>query len=114
MESRVIDIGYEEKADGALVVTPRFKRLDALIASEFRDAVGARLANHKTVVLALGSVGFVDSSGLASLISLLKRMPAGAQLRLCEVASPVQHLLTVTRLEKIFPVHPDVASALKA
>ena len=110
----MIDIGFEEKADGALVVTPKFKRLDALVASEFRDTVGARLTQHKTVVLAMGAVGFVDSSGLASLISLLKRMPAGAQLRLCEVDRAVQHLLTVTRLEKIFPVHADVAAALKA
>jgi anti-sigma B factor antagonist len=110
----MIDVGFDEKADGALVVTPKLKRLDALVASEFRDLIAPRLASHKVVVLALGAVTFVDSSGLASLISLLKRMPAGAQLRLCEVDKAVQHLLTITRLEKIFPVHPDVASALKA
>jgi anti-sigma B factor antagonist len=106
-----MEVGFEETG-GALVVTPGVKRLDATVAPEFRTVVGARVEKARVVVLSLGKVMFMDSSGLAALISVLKRLPSGGQLRLASANSAIRSLITLTRLEKLLPVYDNVAAAL--
>ena len=101
-----------EQVGGALVVTPRIQRLDAQAAAAFRNAVCERVGGERLVVVALTHVAFVDSSGLAALISVLKRVPAGGQLRLAQPNSAVRSLLALTRLEKVFPSYDTVERAL--
>lgn len=107
-----MDIQFEEM-QGALVVTPRIKRLDALVAVEFRTAVIPRVEKARLVVLSCADIAFMDSSGLAALISVLKRLPAGGQLRLAAPSSSVRSLLALTRMDKVLPIHDSVAEALR-
>lgn len=109
----MIEVTFEEKNE-ALVIVPGMKRLDALVANEFRTQATQRIGQHKVnlVVLDMSRVGFVDSSGLAALISILKSIPTGGHLRLCQANAHIKHLLSVTRLEKTFPVFADLAAAL--
>src|SRR5688500_4797049 len=72
--------------NNALVVKPRFHRLDAAVAPTFRDHVVPRLRGRRVVVFALGNIQFMDNSGLGSLVSLLKLLPAGGVIRLAEVS----------------------------
>ncbi|AKJ07736.1 anti-sigma B factor antagonist [Archangium gephyra] len=106
-----MDVQFEQNG-GALVVTPRFKRLDAQAAATFRTAVGERVSGARLVVVSLAQVTFIDSSGLAALISVLKRIPAGGQLRLAHANSSVLSLLTLTRLDKVLPSFDTVDKAL--
>jgi anti-sigma B factor antagonist len=106
-----MDIRFEEQG-GTLVATPLIKRLDAQAASEFRRVLGDRAAGARVVVVSLAQVAFIDSSGLAALISVLKRVPAGGQLRLAHANSAVRSLLSLTRLEKVFPSFDTVEQAL--
>ncbi|HYO74407.1 MAG TPA: STAS domain-containing protein [Archangium sp.] len=106
-----MDVQFEQLG-GALVVTPHFKRLDAQAAAAFRTAVGERVSGARLVVLSLAQVSFIDSSGLAALISVLKRLPAGGQLRLAHPNSSVLSLLTLTRLDKVLPSYDTVDKAL--
>lgn len=108
----MLDVKFEETG-GALVVTPGVKRLDALVAADFRTLVGERAAKASIVVVALGDVLFVDSSGLAALISVLKRVPPGGQVRLAQASSAVRSLLNITHLEKVFPVYDSVSAAVR-
>lgn len=108
----MIEIVFEEK-ENALVIVPHVKRLDALSAGELRTQATQRAVQYQVVVLDLGNVGFLDSSGLAALISILKCIPSGGQLRLCRANANIKHLLSVTRLEKVFPTFEDVAAALR-
>lgn len=108
----MLDVKFEETG-GALVVTPGVKRLDALVAADFRTLVGERAAKANVVVVALADVLFVDSSGLAALISVLKRVPPGGQVRLAQASSAVRSLLNITHLEKVFPVFDSVAAAVR-
>jgi anti-sigma B factor antagonist len=107
-----MDIQFEE-ISGALVVTPRIKRLDALVAVEFRSTVLPRVENARLVVLSCTDITFMDSSGLAALISVLKRLPAGGQLRLAGPGASVRSMLALTRMDKVFPIHDSVAAALR-
>jgi anti-sigma B factor antagonist len=107
----MVPVKFEENG-GVLVVTPGVRRLDALVASDFRTAVGERASRAQVVVMALKDVGFIDSSGLAALISVLKRLQPGGQVRLAEPGSAIRSLLAATRLEKVFPVYDTVAAAV--
>lgn len=101
-----------EEISNALVVTPRFRRLDATVAPAFRDYLAPRLRDRRLVVFALGNIRFMDSSGLGSLVSALKLLPAGGVVRLAEVTAPVEKLLAQTRLDHVLPAFPTVALAV--
>jgi len=101
-----------EEINSALVVTPRFHRLDAALAPAFRDHVAPRLRDRRLVVFALGNLQFMDSSGLGSLVALLKLLPAGGVVRLAEVSSALEKVLARTRLNNVLPVFPTVALAV--
>jgi anti-sigma B factor antagonist len=107
-----MDIHFEETPE-ALVVTPRIKRLDALVAVEFRSVVIPRAEKARMVVLSCADITFMDSSGLAALISVLKRLPAGGQLRLAAPSASVRSMLALTRMDKVFSIHDSVAEALR-
>lgn len=107
----MIETRFEDR-EGVLVITPMARRLDAEVAPEFRKKVGDQSAGRSLVVLSLESVTFMDSSGLAGLISIVKRLAPGGQLRLAAAAPPIRQLLKLTRLETLFPVYDDVQSAL--
>lgn len=100
-----------ERTNGALVVTPELKRLDARVASEFREELSKALKDDRVVVVSLEKVSFIDSTGLSALIAILKRLPAGASLRLAQANSAIQSLLRVTKLDKVLPVFDSVGSA---
>jgi anti-sigma B factor antagonist len=101
-----------ESRHESLIITPQLERLDAMAAAEFRREVLQHLSGQRRVVLDLSWVTFVDSSGLASLVSVLKALPDGATLRLAQVHANVHALLRITRLMKVFATFPTVAEAL--
>lgn len=64
-------------------------------------------------VLDFDGVRFVNSSNLAKLLKLRKKMAAdGGKLILCNVGDQVWGALMVTGLEKLFTVSDNVATAL--
>lgn len=104
-----VDITELERA---LVIRPKFPRLDAGATPLFRDRVAPLLDGHQLVVFALGDIEFMDSSGLGCLVWLLKRLPAGGSVRLAEVADPLKKLIRLTRLEAVLPAFVSVELAL--
>lgn len=64
--------------DDGLTIRVDEKRLDAAVATAFKDRV-RNLAAHAgaTVILDLSSVDFMDSSGLGAIISIYKSRPRG-------------------------------------
>lgn len=101
-----------EDRGGVLVVTPAMKRLDALAAPAFRNQVLERAASARRVVISLGQVRFIDSSGLAAIISVLKRLPPGGDVRLANVGEQPASLLKLTRLDKVLAVFGSVEEAV--
>jgi anti-sigma B factor antagonist len=108
-----MQIAFEER-NGALVATPQEPRLDALVAQDFRDQLIARLVGRRRIVLDLHQVSFMDSSGLAALIAVMKRVPPEGTLRLAAPSVSVRALLKLTRLDHILSSFADVSAAIAA
>jgi anti-sigma B factor antagonist len=79
--------------------------LDISTADQLRRAAAPYLAAGGRLVLDLSKVTFCDSTGLAVLVGFHKRLTAlGGGLELYAPVQRVQHLLTITGLNRVFPV----------
>jgi anti-sigma B factor antagonist len=88
-------------------------RLDAAAAPALKNTV-VDLANsgQTRVVLSLGAVEQIDSSGLGALIALHKTLaPPTGRLVLCDVPARVASVFQLTRLDRILQQAADVAAA---
>jgi anti-sigma B factor antagonist len=85
---------------------------DSLAFKERLKSLVADGSNH--IVMDLGNVGFLDSQGLGALISCLKvlRQSEGS-FTLTNLSEPVEAVLRITRLIRVFDVQPTVEDALK-
>ncbi|HEV3270679.1 MAG TPA: STAS domain-containing protein [Candidatus Methylacidiphilales bacterium] len=67
------------------------------------------------LVLDFGGVNYIDSSGLATLIEYFQAVQGfKGKLALAALSPRVKNVFEIVRLEQIFSLHPDVASALTA
>jgi anti-sigma B factor antagonist len=114
MQSNLDMEGHVDVAElhNALVIRPRFRRLDAAVAPAFRDHLMPLLRDRHLVVFALGDIEFMDSSGLGSLVALLRLLPAGGVVRLAEASPALEKVLVRTRLNNVLPVFPTVELAV--
>jgi anti-sigma B factor antagonist len=106
----------EDQVEGDyLVVSLRDKRLDAVIAVSFREAMLERIEEgQRKLVLDLSNVGFLDSSGLGAVVVVLKHLGQQGCLYLCGVTPPVMAVLRLTRMDRVFKTFPTRAAALAA
>ena len=71
--------------------------------------------NVKQVVIDMGSVNFVNSSGLGTLISTLTTMRnAGGDVRLARVGDKVRNLFVITQLVKVFDTYETLDRAVSS
>lgn len=90
-------------------------RLDALSAPDFKARMtGALTGSAPKVVLDLSPVSFIDSAGLASILSILKGLPEGGELRIAGPRDAVRSVFRLTRLDKVLPLHDSVEDASAA
>lgn len=67
----------------------------------------------KKVVVDLGHVGYIDSSGLATLVEMLKKVKSqGGSLGLSGMSDKVRSLFEITKLDKLFQIYPDQKEAV--
>jgi len=94
---------------GTPSLRPEISRLDASVAVQFKEQVGAIIAGgEKRLVLDLERITFIDSSGLGALVALLKRVGSEGHLGLVRVQPAVKRLLAMTRLDRVFTIHDPV------
>jgi anti-sigma B factor antagonist len=88
-------------------------KLTMVTARHLREAVEQSLtAGPPRLILDLGRVEFVDSSGLGALISALKRArQGGGDLRIADVTEQVRTVLKLTNLDRVLKPYADVAGA---
>jgi anti-sigma B factor antagonist len=82
--------------------------------SNIRDKIHSLVNDEvKHIVMDLGGVNFMNSSGLGALISSLTTMRnAGGDLRLANVGGKVQNLFVMTQLVKVFDTYETIERAL--
>ena len=77
-----------------------------------RDLLGK---GQKKILLNLGDVSYIDSSGIGELVSGFTTVTnAGGQLHLLNLTKRVKDLLQITKLLTIFAVHEDEAEAIRS
>ena len=82
------------------------------VKDAFRSVVGEGI---RQVVLDLGEVPFIDSSGLAALVSGLKTLnEKEGSLKLASLQSQADLLFKLTMFDKVFEVFADVDAALQS
>jgi anti-sigma B factor antagonist len=88
-------------------------RLNMVAAPAFKNLVEETVASGQSrIVVDLGQVTFIDSSGLGALISGLKATrQAGGDLRIADVPEQVMTVLRLTNLDRVLRVHPTVVDA---
>ena len=81
-----------------------------------RDTVKDLLAKgHKKILLNLGEVNYIDSSGIGELVSAYTTTKnQGGELKLLNLTKKVHDLLQITKLYTVFDVKDDEAAAVKA
>jgi anti-sigma B factor antagonist len=88
-------------------------RLNMVAAPALKSLVEETVASGQTrIVVDLGEVTFIDSSGLGALIAGLKATrQAGGDLRIAVVPEQVMTVLRLTNLDRVLPAHATVVDA---
>src|SRR5213082_934793 len=81
-----------------------------------RDTIREVLGKgEKKILLNLGDVTYIDSSGIGELVSAFTAVrKEGGDLKLLNLTKKVHDLLQITKLYTVFDVKDDEASAVKA
>jgi anti-sigma B factor antagonist len=100
---------------GCLVVSLKEKRLDAVIAANFREALVARIdQGQRNIVLDMSQVSFMDSSGLGAVVYVLKHIGHKGRLHICGVTPGVMAVLKLTRMDRVLKTFDTRQAAIAA
>ncbi|AZQ65882.1 anti-sigma factor antagonist [Silicimonas algicola] len=98
----------------ALVVAVGDRRIDAAVAVRFKDKM-LELTKHPAdrVILDLGNVDFLDSSGLGAVVGSMKQLGRTRHLDLAAMTPTVEKVFRITRMDRVFRIFPTVDAALE-
>ncbi len=102
------------QTDGGVIVVAPTGRLDVAGAPTLKDAISGLPKNGPAkVVIDMEGVSFVDSTGLGSVISVLKEIRGNqGELRLAAPNQQVRVVLELTTLDRVFPYYATLEEAL--
>lgn len=98
---------------GRTVVTVGEDRIDAAGAIAFKEAMrNATEGGLGPVILDLGGVDFIDSSGLGAIVAVMKHLGRDRRLHLAALLPNVDRVFRLTRMDSVFPIHDSLADAI--
>lgn len=104
-----------ENVDGVAVAAVPVDELDASNSGEFKRDIAPVLAANSKLVLDLGQLRFVDSSGLGAMLSCLRQLSAkNGDLKLCGMSKQVRALFELVRMHRIFDIYGTREEAVDA
>jgi anti-sigma B factor antagonist len=85
-------------------------------SAALREAIRDLIAkNQRKILLNLGEVNYIDSSGIGELVSGFTSVSnSGGSLKLLNLNKRVKDLLQITKLYTVFDVHEDEAGAIRS
>ena len=111
------DILTLETRGSALIATLSFSEITHVVHDELPRAITAAVGGRKgmTLVLDLTALTFLGSVGLTTLVILLKRLrELDGRMVVVGLAGQRLRVMELTRMTRIFELHPDMPSALAA
>jgi anti-sigma B factor antagonist len=104
---------HEVKDAGGSVVIAFKGDIDLQTSPKARDALLGVVGSGKPVVVDLAGVGYIDSSGVASLVEALQTAKKGGHtLSLAAVSEGALRVLKLARLDAVFTIHDSVDDAV--
>ena len=83
-----------------------------ILRDTIRDLIGR---GQKKILLNLGDVSYIDSSGIGELVSAFTTVRnQGGELKLLNLTKKVHDLLQITKLYTVFDIKDDEANAIKS
>ena len=83
-----------------------------VLRDTIKDVLGK---GAKNILLNLGDVSYIDSSGIGELVSAFTSVRnQGGELKLLKLTKKVHDLLQITKLYTVFDVKDDEAAAVKS
>ncbi|MDV4144854.1 MULTISPECIES: STAS domain-containing protein [Shimia] len=103
---------HEATAD-ACVVSVNETRIDAAVAIQFKDRM-RDLSDEAfaRIVLDLGQVDFIDSSGLGAIVAAMKQLGPDRRLDLAALNPNVDKVFRLTRMDSVFHIFETPEAAL--
>ena len=88
-------------------------RLDAALSVQFKEGMREVVdAGATDIVLDLGSVTFMDSSGLGAIVSVMKYIGREKTFRLAALTAAVDKVFKLTRMDSVFGILTSPAEAI--
>ncbi len=83
-------------------------RIVSSTTAQFQTTVRALIPESKRIVIDLTDVGYVDSSGLGSMVAVyLSAKRSNCELRLINLTQRIKDLFRLTNLAKVFEGHEE-------
>ncbi len=103
-------------AEGVTILDIKGKITIGEGSAEVRNTVRELLqAGKKKILLNLGDVSYVDSSGIGELVSSFTTVTnQGGQLKLLNLTKKLKELLAITKLLTVFDSYDEESTALKS
>lgn len=102
-----------ERVGDVTVVQLSFESLNSGNVREFKSKIEGYLKPDTKMVLDMGKLRFVDSSGIGAILSCTKALAAvKGSLKLCSVTDPVQNLFQLIHMDRILEVYPAREEAI--
>jgi anti-sigma B factor antagonist len=111
-----MELRTEVSEVGGWTVVAVHGEIDVATSPTLRERLIDLVSNGATrMVLDLEAVDFVDSTGLGTIVSVLKRARThGGDLRLVCTEARIRRLFEITGLDKAVPLHASLEDALFA
>ena len=109
------ELNITERQSGDVIILDREGRVtigegSVALRNEIRRLVGE---GRKNIVLNLGQVGYLDSSGIGEIVSSFTAVgKEGGTLKLLNLTKKIQDLLAITKLITVFEVFEDESEAV--
>lgn len=83
-----------------------------ILRDSIKDLIGK---GQKKILLNLGDVSYIDSSGIGELVSAFTSVRnQGGELKLLKLTKKVHDLLQITKLYTVFDIKDDEADAIRS
>ena len=112
---------YFDLADRGEVLVARFKQasiLDQTVIDQMSlelEQIALEAAGNCKLLLDFRTVSFMSSAMLGKLLKLHKRCKADRiKLKLCSISDSLMEVFKITKLDKLFEIHPDEAAGVAA
>jgi anti-sigma B factor antagonist len=104
-------------ADGVTVIRLNARELDETKLQRLNRELGKVVEDpqRQRLVIDLGTVAFLTSTGIGAMIAVHKKVQAGGgTLKLCGLNPNIHSLFTITQVDRLFDIHANADEAVKS